>query len=357
MNINKLFSHGLPLILGGSILVSTASAAEDGAPSLTPKRDPVPIAVDGHDAKITYNEDMSIKARRREVLRYLYEQDQLEELGELVKKRSRNKAIESQMEEITPLAPSELVERRKKIKEYEVAKNKPLKPAQLSIKTISYDVNSDQPITLNVMPGYASSVVFFDESGEPWPVGDDNVIGSSDAYSALVVSENKNTVVFEIKKPFAESNALLNLKGIPSPIIIRLSGSTSKVNARLSVRIPMPGPNQPKVISGSIYKDEVNGDILSFLNGSNISEGKRFKLAGIPGEAFVKEDKLYVRTMATLISPPGNQVRSPTGMWVYELPLVRHLLFSHNGEMRKVQIDPSRVAHINHQKSIFLDNE
>lgn len=301
--------------------------------------------------------EMELINRKGHILfKHLYEQNQLRDLRALLEEEARDKKIKDMAENEYPLSPGEIMALRRLAKSVDKANNAPLGgPIDFAIKTVEIDVDAPKPIQIMVAKGYSSSIMFFDQSGTPWPIEGD-IIGDEQSFKSHAVEGKAHIGVFEIKRAFSESNALVNLKGLNVPIVVRLTGSETTVDARISVRIPKFGPDAQ--ISPYVHSEieNTNPDMLSVLNGDKLNGGKLFNLNGVPGTVWYKNNMLLVRTRANLISPPWkSHMTSVTGYQVYELPPVTQLLFTVDGEMRNATIEKGFEVKLRQKQSIFQD--
>lgn len=313
---------------------------------------------EGYSGELNIYEKDLMDKKEHVLLKYLYEQQKLEQLRDLLDNYEKDQAYKEAVDNKVPLTPEQIIHLRTLLRSAEIAKTKPLNGGiKNNIRTIDIDVDAPKPITLNVAPGYASSIVFFDHSGSPWPI-DGDIIGNKMAFDSKQGSKESNhSAVFEIKQDFVESNALINLVGLSVPIVIKLNGNDQNVDARLSVRIPKFGPNAQLQTYSSGELQTASAEALKVLDGDKLPNGKRYKLNGLSGEVTYVNRTLYIRTKANLISPPWKDVvHSNTGYKVYELPPVNNLLFSVDGEMVNATIEKAFEVKIEQDKSIFADN-
>lgn len=296
-----------------------------------------------------------LKAKKDILLRTIYEEQQLDELRAIFDEREDQKNWEKEKIKVSKYSPEQILELRALDAQKRKAENAPLNgPVELKIRTVDIDTDAGTPITLNVARGYASSIIFYDQSGAPWPIEGD-IIGDSSSFTKHAVGERKHTAIFEINKEFSESNALINLKGLNVPVVIRLVGSEKMVDSRLSVRIPKLGPDARKFSpTFSRQMDNMNSDVVQILNGDSLPGAKNYEINGVKGTAVLKNGFLYIRTEANLISPPAkSSAVSPTGYKVYQVPPVNNLLFTVDGEMVTATIEESFEVNIKQAKSIF----
>lgn len=310
------------------------------------------------DKKITTDlspsEKELIDRKKHLLIRTIYERSQLDPLLEMLKNNTEQQSFESAKEKRAPLNPSQVTEIRQIITEVRRAENSPLNgPVQLNIRTIELDSDSAQPVTLDVAPGYASSIVFFDQTGSPWPI-DGDIIGDVASFNKKYASESRHIAVFEILRDFSESNALVNLKGLPVPVVIRLRGNDKVVDSRLSIRIPRFGPNAEVRPFVSNELESVSSGMLSVMSGDRIPGSNSYQLNGVPGDVTYSNNTLFIKTKAVLISPPWKgAITSPTGYNFYEVHPVTNLLFSIDGETREATIEKAFNVDIQHKSSIY----
>lgn len=376
MKIDTLYKRSVLAFLIGSLTVATSYSfatdagagggdiANDSAVALSgslvnPQKVNMPDA--GLDAgevgsmdELTAADKLYIEKKGKALYKYLYEQKQLEELNDMLQESVRVNAIKDEKTKSFPMNPDEISDWRSTNLKVEQASNAPISgPVEFKIKTIDIDVDAPKPIQILVAKGYSSSIMFFDETGAPWPINGD-IVGDRSSFESAPFGDSTHVGVFKIHKSFSESNALINLKDMNVPIVIRLTGSESVIDSRVSVRIPKFGPNANV---GSYTRGEINNanpDILSVLNGDKLDSAKMFQLNGVAGTVWYKNGTLYVRTLANLMSPPWkSHVTSPTGYNVYELPPVVNLLFAVDGQMKDATISNSYEVKLNTEQSIF----
>ncbi|MCP1674281.1 hypothetical protein J2T57_001383 [Natronocella acetinitrilica] len=308
----------------------------------------------GLEAELTPQERRLIEQRRDALIKYLYEQQELERARRALESTTRDERLEDLIRSELPLTPEEITDIRRRRQDAIQAENAPLIRPDIKIQSVRYSVDDPEPLVVRVAKGYASSLVFFDETGSPWPIANDGILGDRSSFSSHVVSEKRNVAVFEITAEFRESNALIDLDGLSSPVVVKLVGDQANVDARTSVRIPQFGPMARAAGGTSTQFEEVPTAVIDILNGTIPDGAVEYTLSGAPGRVIFYNDWLYVRTRATLMSPPPKAaVSSPTGFTVYQISPVTHLLFSHEGDVREAQIEERFQVNIDNQRSIF----
>ncbi len=338
--------------------ISTSAAAPiDAVPAQMPTDDiQVLLKKYGLKGELSAADMALLKGKENALFQHLYEQQQLKEIRSILDAEQRKDGLEKTKQAKYPLNPEEIVLFRKLAREMDEAANAPIASVEFKISTIEIDTDAPNPIQIMVAKGYSSSIMFFDQAGAPWPIEGD-IIGDGNSFTSHPIEGKPHVGVFEIKRSFSESNALVNLKGLNVPVVVRLTGSESTVDARKSVRIPKFGPETSA--SPQMHReldDASSPDMLAILNGDMVDGAKRYALRGVPGTVFHKDGALFIRTQANLISPPFKAyVSSPTGYRVYQLPPVTNLLFTVNGEMAHATVERGFEVKIKQANTIFQD--
>jgi hypothetical protein len=354
----------------GLIIAGTSFAAEKVEPQ-DPKAEQDPSVVqkepDAETGKKSYEikgagisaelspEEYELIQRKREVLKKrVYEDQQLDDLRDMLRDSSRQENYDKTKDEEYPLSSDQIVQLRKIQTEVKRAKNAPLKDLKLDITSEELDVDVNNPIVLRVARGYNATLVFFDQSGSPWPVEGD-VLHNKSSFASKVVSKTKHIVSFDISEDFSESTAMITLEGHAVPIIVKLVGSDTVVDSRKSIRVLKYGPNAQVEPFVHNELENVSPEMLSILEGANIPAGaKRYVLNGVSGEAYLYSGDLYVRTRAMLMSPPWKQSAvSNSGYRIYKMKPSSVLMFSNNGERQEATVENSYEAEIKYKKTIF----
>lgn len=347
--------------IGGSRQPDDPRQAQSAPPpspaGSTAERAEVEVGGERFETELSEAEREIINQKRSAIIRHLYEEETLDDARDALEERERSESFEDTLRSQFPLTPEEIRIIRERRLEATRAENEPLQSPEMRMRTVEHDVNDPEPLVVNVSRGYASSLVFFDETGAPWPikpVEEQGAIGDESAFRSFLVSEDRNVLVWEVTEDFRESNALIDLEGLSSPVVVKLDGRTDSVDARVSVRLPGHGPNARSEPSTSSQFEDVPQSTISLLNGDIPQSAKEYDIVGAPGTAIYYDDWLYVRTRARLMSPPAHsQVSSPTGYRVYQISPTEQLLFSHEGEVREARVEERFSVEIDYQSSIY----
>jgi len=293
---------------------------------------PVPV-------ELTVGEFEFLQAKKETISQYLYENYELEEVRNLLREYHRREQFSKYMDEEIPLTAEEIMEYRVAKQREQIALNTRLDPISHHIRTTDVNVESPNPITIFVTKGLASSLVFFDSTGAPWPV-EGEVIGDSNSYSSNIMTKNKNVVTFNIQREFSETNALITLEGIPTPLVFKLVSNGKDNDDRLSARLPIPGPNANVKLYMEQQFENKDPYMVELMNNHTVDFGKEYKLVGVNGKVFVNDDKMYVKTFEKLVSPAWTrQLQSTTGYNLYELKPSTKLLFNIDGNIVQAKVE------------------
>lgn len=313
----------------------------------------VKIKATGDEAELDKAEVDLVIRKREAILKKLFELETMQDLRGKASEVYRSDSAKAEIERATPMTPEEIRVLRERLYNTEAASNAPLMSPSLKIRTAVVNIEENAPVDVNVVDSYTSSVVFFDQTGAPWPI-EGKVLGNDQAFDSTVTGEGKNVVVFSIKKPFAESNALVFLKGVHMPVVLRLKGGASVVDSRFSVMVPKSGPEAKAQPFVGKKMQETSAELLAFLNGDRVEGAVKYQLQGVTGEVFEYGGALYVKSRASLMSPAWlDSLSSPAGFNVYKLQPVTTLRFSVDGKMVPAKVERYYAPEIMHDKSIF----
>ena len=196
---------------------------------------------------------------------------------------------------------------------------------------LTLDAAETAPVVA-VQMNYTSSVVFHDATGEPWPVQTFRVnetFGPGDAH------EGDHGVFVTPAQRFLHGNAVVELVGLSTPIVLELASGSGVVDGRLLVRVPRPGPNaDPVVVERTEQFGPGDPVISAFLHGVVPAGAVRIKVRGGSrrDRAWRLGEAIYLRTAKTLIGPqPLASERGAHGDTVYRLSDTPYALVSSQG--------------------------
>lgn len=358
-----LASLAVAVSIGGNAYSEELKVAEQAAKD-TSSIDKL-SAHDNGKTKVLIQDDTSVELTPEElalidrkatiIKKHLYEEQSLGKIKDMLNSNSKNEAFEKTVQETYPYSALQIEQLRAKDREVKKATNAPLKDVKLNISSDDLDVDVNNPIVMRVARGYNATLVFFDQSGQPWPVEGD-IVHEKTSFTSTIVSKTKHIVSFDISEDFSESTAMITLEGHPVPLIVKLVGSDTIVDSRKSIRVLKYGPNAE--IEPFVHKEleNVSPEMLNILEGGNIpGDAKRFVINGVTGEVYIYKAEMYVRTRSSLMSPPWKQSAvSNSGYKVYRMKPSSVLLFTDNsGQRIQATVEGAYKAEIKMKKSIF----
>ncbi len=284
-------------------------------------------------------------------LEIIEEQHRMDEIRRILSEDKRSRAVDQYMEKSVPLRPNEIRRLRYLAKEAQKATQRPIgKAPKPIIRTQDLDINDPNPTVVFVSSGYATSLVYFDQSGAPWPV-ESVVIGDETSFASSIIGEMQNIITINPLRAFGQGNMLVNLRELPVPLVVTLSGSDEQVHARLNLRIPRSGPNAKIETIVENNMSSAPDELLDILDGKAPPLAVRHELKGIDGDVWEVDGDIYVRTDGMLISPAWKRsVSSATGLRVYKLGMVSELLFSINGKTVKASVGEATQHYLHTNK-------
>ncbi len=140
---------------------------------------------------------------------------------------------------------------------------------------------------------------------------------------------------------FGTGNLSIILKGLSTPVILRLSSGGPAVDMRYDARVPKVGPNGKTPIIGRSRLEAGDETIMMLLDNAPPSDAKKMKINGLDARtmAWTLNGHTYIRTPLSLLSPAWDaSVSSADGMTVYEIGDAPVLLMSDNGAMVRARL-------------------
>ena len=209
---------------------------------------------------------------------------------------------------------------------------------------VSLDAAEEAPVVA-IQMGYTSGVSFIDATGEPWPVArlivEESFGPVADSDGAGDEGSPGHSVYVTPKQRFLHGNAVVELAGLASPVVLELKAGKGIVDSRLTVRLRRPGPNaDPMVVE---RKDDFGpGDplIASLLHGHAPQGAEAVMIrGGGPGDrAWRIEGALFLRTTKTLLAPqPQAFERGANGDVVYRLVDTPYAVVSLEGSRMRLE--------------------
>lgn len=251
-----------------------------------------------------------------------------------------NAAFNIMMQKNMPLTPEQVVRLRQLI---DVSQRAAAVPANVPPKPVSSTliVNlapGTTPPAIRLSQGYVSSLVFVDSAGAPWPI-DSFDVGDPKA-SNIQWDPKSNVLLMQAVSPYSDSNLVVKLTGLPTPVTLELVSGQRVVDYRVDIHVSGIGPNTKDMPTGVTLPDSANQLLLNVLDGVAPPGSKLLTVSGGDCQAWLLGSRMYLRTRFTVLSPGwiGKMV-SPDGMNAYEIQRTSSVLVSRYGEPIELKIE------------------
>jgi intracellular multiplication protein IcmK len=249
-------------------------------------------------------------------------------------------AFNLMMQQNMPLTPQQVVKLRQLIDTSQRAASIPatVPPKPVSTTLIMNLAPGATPPAIRLAQGYVTSLVFVDSSGSPWPVASYDL---GDAKATNIQWDGKsNILLVQAATPYGDSNLVVRLSGMPTPITLQLVSGQRVVDYRTDIHVPGIGPNTKDLPTGVNLPDSANQLLLSVLDGVAPSGSKLLTVKGGDCQAWLLGDKMYLRTRLTVLSPGWvGRMTSPDGMYAYEIQKSSSVLVSQYGDPIELKIE------------------
>ncbi|MBI5448093.1 MAG: DotH/IcmK family type IV secretion protein [Gammaproteobacteria bacterium] len=193
------------------------------------------------------------------------------------------------------------------------------------------------PPVIRLAQGFVSSLVFVDSTGAPWPI-EAYDIGNPSAFN-IQWNHTDNTLMIQSMTLYTYGNLAVRLRGLPTPVMLTLIPGQRVIDYRVDLRIQGLGPNAKLPTSGE-GPSSANPVLLSVLDGVPPPGGKSMVVNGGEAQAWLLQDKLFLRTRLTVLSPAWvSTMSSADGMKAYELQKTPMILASFHGKPIQLRIE------------------
>ena len=211
----------------------------------------------------------------------------------------------------------------------------PPRPTSASI-LVDLSPGSAPPV-IRLQSGFISAVQFLDSTGQPWPVEAYDLGDTSNFNIQWNQASNPGTLLVQAMSSFRTGNLAVMLKGKPTPIMITLLPGQNAVDYRDELRVPGLGPNASANLSA--LPDTSSPQLLNILNGVAPSGAKQLQVSDGRSQAWLYNNKLYLRTRVTLLSPSWlSSMSSPDGTHAYKLTKSPVILVSNRGSVQQLLV-------------------
>jgi len=249
-------------------------------------------------------------------------------------------AFNAMMQQNAPLTPQQVVKLRQLIDNSQrAAAISPTVPPKPVSSTIMINLAPGAtPPAIRLAQKHVTSLVFVDSTGAPWPIASYDV-GDSKAMNPQWDGKS-NILLIQALSPYDDSDLVIRLVGLPTPITLELVPGQRVVDARTDIHVPGLGPNSKDVPMGTGLPDSANQLLLDVLDGIAPSGSKLLTIKGADCQGWLLGDKMFLRSRLTVLSPGWiGRMKSPDGMIAYELQKSSSVLVSQYGQPLELKVE------------------
>lgn len=251
-----------------------------------------------------------------------------------------NKAFKDMSRQLFPLNPEQILQLKQMQKTNEFAQaatpGTPPRPTATS-QFVNLSPGSTPPV-IRLAQGFVSSLVFLDSTGSPWPISAYD-LGSPSAFN-IQWDKTSNTLMIQALKMYNYGNLAVRLRGLNTPVMLTLIPGQKAVDYRVDLRVQGYGPNAKSLPMEEGLPPSANDLLLQVLDGVPPPGSHRLVVSGGDARAWLANDKMYVRTNLTVISPGWlASMTSADGTHAYEMQKSPILLVSWHGKVMQLKVE------------------
>jgi intracellular multiplication protein IcmK len=250
------------------------------------------------------------------------------------------KAFEDVSRQLFPLTPEQILRLKQMRETHEFAQaataGTPPKPTATS-QFVNLSPGSTPPV-IRLAQGFVSSLVFLDSTGAPWPISAYD-LGSPSAFN-IQWDKTSNTLMIQAMKLYNYGNLAVRLRGLNTPVMLTLIPGQKAVDYRVDLRVQGYGPNAKNLPMEEGLPPSANDLLLHVLDGVPPIGSQRLVVSGGDARAWLSNEKMYVRTNLTVISPGWlASMTSADGTHAYEMQKSPILLVSWHGKVMQLKVE------------------
>jgi len=249
-------------------------------------------------------------------------------------------AFDGVTDQMFPLTPEQIIRIKQMYHTTEYAQAAPAgtppKPTATS-QFVNLSPGSTPPV-IRLSQGFVSSLVFLDSTGAPWPISAYD-LGDPSAFN-IQWDKTSNTLMIQASKLYTYGNLAVRLKGLNTPVMLTLIPGQKAVDYRVDLRIQGYGPNAKSMPMEEGIPPAANDLLLNVLDGVPPAGSARLVISGGDARAWLLNEKMYVRTNLTILSPGWiGSMTSADGMHAYEMQKSPVLLVSWHGKVMQLKVE------------------
>lgn len=249
-------------------------------------------------------------------------------------------AFKQVTEQLFPLSAEEIIRLKQLYHTSEFAQassaGTPPKPTATS-QFVNLSPGSTPPV-IRLSQGFVSSLVFLDSTGAPWPITAYD-LGDPTAFN-IQWDKTSNTLMIQASKLYTYGNLAVKLQGLNTPVMLTLIPGQKAVDYRVDLRIQGYGPNAKNLPMEDGIPPAASDLLLHVLEGVPPNGSTRLTVNGGDARAWLLNDRMYVRTNLTVLSPGWiSSMTSADGMHAYEMQKAPVLLVSWHGKVMQLKVE------------------
>lgn len=251
-----------------------------------------------------------------------------------------NAAFNAVVQNALPMTPEQIQRLRQLFSQSQLAASAlPGTPARPVISSQSINLApGSTPPAIRLQQGMVSLITFIDSTGAPWPIQAYD-IGNPAAFN-IQWNKSDNTLMIQPLTLYTYGNLAISLVGLTTPLTLMLTTGQKAFDARLDLHVQGRGPNAQITAVGNGLPASANPDLLGILDGVPPTGSTTLQVTGGPCQAWLTNDRLFIRTRFTVLSPGWiATMSSADGMKAYELPKTPLLLATQNGKIIQLKIE------------------
>jgi len=251
-----------------------------------------------------------------------------------------NKSFKDMARSLYPLTPEQIVKLKQIYHTSEYAQastaGTPPKPTATS-QFVNLSPGSTPPV-IRLSQGFVSSLVFLDSTGAPWPISAYD-LGDPSAFN-IQWDKTSNTLMIQALKLYNYGNLAVRLRGLNTPVMLTLIPGQKAVDYRVDLRVQGYGPNAKSMPMEEGIPPSASDLLLHVLDGVPPPGSQRLVVSGGDARAWLSNEKMYVRTNLTVLSPGWiGSMTSADGMHAYEMQKSPVLLVSWHGKVMQLKVE------------------
>lgn len=249
-------------------------------------------------------------------------------------------AFEGVAKDMFPLNPEQIIKLKQLYHTNEYAQQSPAgtppKPTATS-QFVNLSPGSTPPV-IRLSQGFVSSLVFLDSTGAPWPIRAYD-LGDPAAFN-IQWDKTGNTLMIQATKLYTYGNLAVRLRGLNTPVMLTLIPGQKAVDYRVDLRIQGLGPHATSMPTEEGIPPAANDVLLHVLDGVPPAGSSRLTVSGGEARAWLLNDKMYIRTNLTILSPGWlGSMTSADGTHAYEMQKSPVLLVSWHGKVMQLKVE------------------